>query len=119
MRRVAILAVVVAVAAAGPAWPDRAQDEAGRSKPKGGLRAVLGFNKKRAKAAQEQSAARTAELGRRLEQLKLEAEAAAEAEARAEDEHRHLHDEVQKLTDAHIKKLDALLEAKEKEIMEV
>ena len=68
----------------------RAQDEAGRSKPKGGLRSVLGFNKKRAKAAQELSAARTAELGSRLEQLKLEAEAAAEAETRVEDEHRQV-----------------------------
>ena len=72
----------------------RAQDEAGQSKPKKGLRSVLGFNKKKAKAAQEQSAVRTAELGRRLEQLKSEAEAAAEAETRAEDEHQQVQERV-------------------------
>jgi hypothetical protein len=72
----------------------RAQDEAGQSKPKGGLRSVLGFNKKKAKAAQEQSAVRTAELGSRLEQLKSEAEAAAKAETRAEDEHRQVQERV-------------------------
>jgi ribosome recycling factor len=37
----------------------------------------------------------------------------------SEDEHRKLHDEVQKLTDGHVKKVDDLLAAKEKEIMQV
>ena len=36
-----------------------------------------------------------------------------------EDEHRKLHDEVQKLTDLHVKKVDDGLAAKEKEIMQV
>lgn len=36
-----------------------------------------------------------------------------------EDEHKHLGEEVQKLTDTYIKKVDELLEHKEKEIMEV
>ncbi len=37
----------------------------------------------------------------------------------SEDEHRKLHDEVQKLTDGHVKKVDDQLAAKEKEIMQV
>jgi ribosome recycling factor len=37
----------------------------------------------------------------------------------SEDEHRKLHDEVQKLTDGHVKKVDDALGAKEKEIMQV
>jgi ribosome recycling factor len=37
----------------------------------------------------------------------------------SEDEHRKLHDEVQKLTDGHVKKVDDTLAAKEKEIMQV
>jgi ribosome recycling factor len=37
----------------------------------------------------------------------------------SEDEHRKLHDEVQKLTDGHVKKVDDVLAAKEKEIMQV
>lgn len=37
----------------------------------------------------------------------------------SEDEHRKLHDEVQKLTDGHVKKVDDALAAKEKEIMQV
>jgi ribosome recycling factor len=37
----------------------------------------------------------------------------------SEDEHRKLHDEVQKLTDVHVKKVDDGLAAKEKEIMQV
>lgn len=37
----------------------------------------------------------------------------------SEDEHRKLHDEVQKLTDGHVKKIDDALAAKEKEIMQV
>ena len=37
----------------------------------------------------------------------------------SEDEHRKLHDEVQKLTDGHVKKVDDSLAAKEKEIMQV
>lgn len=37
----------------------------------------------------------------------------------SEDEHRKLHDEVQKLTDGHVKKVDDTLGAKEKEIMQV
>ena len=37
----------------------------------------------------------------------------------SEDEHRKLHDEVQKLTDGHVKKVDDTLVAKEKEIMQV
>ncbi len=37
----------------------------------------------------------------------------------SEDEHRKLHDEVQKLTDGHVKKVDETLAAKEKEIMQV
>ena len=37
----------------------------------------------------------------------------------SEDEHRKLHDEVQKLTDGHVKKVDDMLAAKEKEIMQV
>ncbi len=36
-----------------------------------------------------------------------------------EDEHKHLGEEVQKLTDTYVKKVDELLEHKEKEIMEV
>jgi len=36
----------------------------------------------------------------------------------SEDEDRRAHDEVQKLTDAHIAKLDTAAKAKEKEIME-
>jgi ribosome recycling factor len=37
----------------------------------------------------------------------------------SEDEHKGLHDQVQKLTDEHIKKVDDALAAKEKEIMQV
>jgi ribosome recycling factor len=37
----------------------------------------------------------------------------------SEDEHRGLHDQVQKLTDEHVKKVDDALAAKEKEIMQV
>jgi ribosome recycling factor len=37
----------------------------------------------------------------------------------SEDEHRKLHDEVQKLTDGHVKKVDDSLAAKEKEILQV
>lgn len=37
----------------------------------------------------------------------------------SEDEHRKLHDEVQKLTDDHVKKVDEALATKEKEIMQV
>jgi ribosome recycling factor len=37
----------------------------------------------------------------------------------SEDEHRKLHEEVQKLTDGHVKKVDDQLAAKEKEIMQV
>ena len=37
----------------------------------------------------------------------------------SEDEHRKLHDEVQKLTDGHVKKVDDALATKEKEIMQV
>ena len=37
----------------------------------------------------------------------------------SEDEHRALHDQVQKLTDEHVKKVDDALAAKEKEIMQV
>jgi len=37
----------------------------------------------------------------------------------SEDEHHKLHDEVQKLTDGHVKKVDDTLAAKEKEIMQV
>ena len=37
----------------------------------------------------------------------------------SEDEHRKLHDEVQKLTDGHVKKVDDALGAKEKEILQV
>ena len=37
----------------------------------------------------------------------------------SEDEHRKLHDEMQKLTDGHVKKVDDSLAAKEKEIMQV
>jgi ribosome recycling factor len=37
----------------------------------------------------------------------------------SEDEHRKLHDEVQKLTDGHVKKVDDALAAKEKEILQV
>jgi ribosome recycling factor len=37
----------------------------------------------------------------------------------SEDEHRGLHDQVQKLTDEHIKKVDDTLAAKEKEILQV
>ena len=37
----------------------------------------------------------------------------------SQDEHRKLHDEVQKLTDGHVKKVDDTLAAKEKEIMQV
>lgn len=37
----------------------------------------------------------------------------------SEDEHRKLHDEMQKLTDGHVKKVDDALAAKEKEIMQV
>ncbi len=37
----------------------------------------------------------------------------------SEDEHRVLHDQVQKLTDEHVKKVDDALAAKEKEIMQV
>lgn len=37
----------------------------------------------------------------------------------SEDEHRKLHDEVQKLTDGHVKKVDEALASKEKEIMQV
>jgi ribosome recycling factor len=37
----------------------------------------------------------------------------------SEDEHHKLHDEVQKLTDGHVKKVDDALAAKEKEIMQV
>jgi ribosome recycling factor len=37
----------------------------------------------------------------------------------SEDEHRVLHDQMQKLTDEHVKKADDALAAKEKEIMQV
>jgi ribosome recycling factor len=37
----------------------------------------------------------------------------------SEDEHRALHDQMQKLTDEHVKKVDDALAAKEKEIMQV
>jgi ribosome recycling factor len=37
----------------------------------------------------------------------------------SEDEHRRLSDEVQKVTDTHIKKIDELLAAKQKDIMQV
>jgi ribosome recycling factor len=37
----------------------------------------------------------------------------------SQDEHKGLHDQVQKLTDEHIKKVDETLAAKEKEIMQV
>lgn len=37
----------------------------------------------------------------------------------SEDEHRALHDQVQKLTDEHVKKVDEALAIKEKEIMQV
>jgi len=37
----------------------------------------------------------------------------------SQDEHKGLHDQVQKLTDEHIKKVDEALAAKEKEIMQV
>jgi ribosome recycling factor len=37
----------------------------------------------------------------------------------SEDEHRNLHDQVQKLTDEHVKKVDDTLATKEKEIMQV
>jgi ribosome recycling factor len=37
----------------------------------------------------------------------------------SEDEHRGLHDQMQKLTDDHVKKVDEALAAKEKEIMQV
>jgi ribosome recycling factor len=37
----------------------------------------------------------------------------------SEDEHRGLHDQMQKLTDEHVKKVDEALAAKEKEIMQV
>ncbi|MEZ5833932.1 MAG: ribosome recycling factor [Dongiaceae bacterium] len=37
----------------------------------------------------------------------------------SEDEHRDLHDQVQKLTDEHVKKVDDALSSKEKEIMQV
>ena len=37
----------------------------------------------------------------------------------SEDEHRRLSDEVQKVTDAHIKKIDENLAAKQKDIMQV
>ena len=37
----------------------------------------------------------------------------------SEDEHRGLHDQMQKLTDEHVKKVDDALGAKEKEIMQV
>src|SRR5215470_10581308 len=37
----------------------------------------------------------------------------------SEDEHRKLHDEVQKLTDGHVKKVDDTLATKEKEILQV
>ncbi len=37
----------------------------------------------------------------------------------SEDEHRVLHDQMQKLTDEHVKKVDDALAAKEKEIMQV
>jgi ribosome recycling factor len=37
----------------------------------------------------------------------------------SEDEHHKLHDQVQKLTDEHVKKVDDALAAKEKEIMQV
>jgi ribosome recycling factor len=37
----------------------------------------------------------------------------------SQDEHKGLHDQVQKLTDEHIKKVDEALVAKEKEIMQV
>jgi ribosome recycling factor len=49
-----------------------------------------------------------------MEQLKR-----AKADGLAEDDHKLWHDEVQELTDAHIKAVDGALESKQEEIMQV
>jgi ribosome recycling factor len=43
----------------------------------------------------------------------------AKADGMSEDDHKIWHDEIQELTDAAIKKIDAALDAKQQEIMQV